>query len=119
MGNPSWGDGYTLSGLLGDINFDETLNIYDAVMLVAIMLGFEDGANLQLHACDTNQDGIIDILDRSKNFDVILFQENWIFSDKEIARGLTHHNIVTLKRSKFRCPIRALMKSNKSDSNPK
>ena len=63
MGNPSWGDGYTLSGLLGDINFDETLNIYDAVMLVAIMLGFEDGANLQVHACDTNQDGIIDIAD--------------------------------------------------------
>ena len=42
------------------------------------------------------------ILNGSRSFDLILFQENWIFSDKEIERGLTHHNIVTLKRSKFR-----------------
>jgi len=63
MGNPSWADGYTLSGLLGDINFDELLNIYDAVMLVAIMMDYEDGNEFQLHACDTNQDGVIDIED--------------------------------------------------------
>ena len=50
MGNPSWAAGYTLSGLLGDINFDEVLNIYDAVMLVAIMLADEDGTEFQLYA---------------------------------------------------------------------
>ena len=42
VGGPSWASGYTLSGLLGDVNFDEGINIYDAVMLVAIMLEFED-----------------------------------------------------------------------------
>ena len=63
VGSPSWALGYTLSGLLGDVNFDEGLNVYDAVMLVAIMLGLEDGNEFQLYACDTNQDGAIDIED--------------------------------------------------------
>ena len=71
MGGTQWVDGFTISGNLGDINFDENLNIYDAVMLVAIMLGNEFGTNLQLNACDTNQDGVINIEDV-----VLLFQ--WI-----------------------------------------
>ena len=84
MGNPSWADGYTLSGLLGDINFDESLNIYDAVMLVAIMLAHEDGSELQLHACDTNQDGVIDIEDI-----VLLIQ--WILDiDGNLRAALSH-----------------------------
>ena len=33
------------------------------VMLVAIMLMNETGTDLQLNACDTNQDGIINIED--------------------------------------------------------
>ena len=69
IGNPSWVDGYTLSGILGDVNFDETLNIYDAVMLVALMLQHESGTELQLEACDTNQDGVVDIGDI-----ILLFQ---------------------------------------------
>ncbi len=72
MGGPSWLDGYNLSGSLGDINFDEVLNIYDAVMLVAIMLTHEEGTALQLEACDTNQDGIIDIEDIVLLFEWIL-----------------------------------------------
>ena len=84
MGGPQWVDGFTISGNLGDVNFDENLNIYDAVMLVAIMLGNEDGTDLQLNACDTNQDGIIDIEDV-----VLLFQ--WIleidFSSRSILTG--------------------------------
>jgi len=84
MGNPSWADGYTLSGLLGDINFDEVLNIYDAVMLVAIMLAHEDGTEFQLHACDTNQDGVIDIEDI-----VLLIQ--WILDiDGNLRTALSH-----------------------------
>jgi len=63
VGGASWASGYTLSGLLGDVNFDEVLNIYDAVMLVAIMLEFEDGNEFQFYACDTNQDGVLDIED--------------------------------------------------------
>ena len=72
MGSPQWVDGYTISGILGDINFDEHLNIYDAVMLVAIMLMNETGTDLQLNACDTNQDGIINIEDVVLLFEWIL-----------------------------------------------
>lgn len=62
-GSPSWVDGHSLSGILGDINFDESINIYDAVMLVSIMLGYEVGSPLQVYASDINQDGSIDIID--------------------------------------------------------
>jgi len=88
MGGPSWVDGYTLSALLGDVNFDEILNIQDAVMLVAIMLNHEQGTELQLNSCDINQDGVIDIEDI-----VLLFQ--WILdidvnSRSEISTGQYH-----------------------------
>ncbi|MFL2983651.1 MAG: LamG-like jellyroll fold domain-containing protein [Candidatus Neomarinimicrobiota bacterium] len=88
MGSPSWVDGYTLSALLGDINFDEELNIYDAVMLVAIMLNHEQGSELQLNSCDVNQDDVIDIEDI-----VLLFQ--WILDDgtnyrRQIINGEYH-----------------------------
>ena len=85
VGDPSWSDGYTLSSLLGDINFDELINVYDAVMLVAIMLNHEQGTELQMNSCDTNQDGVIDIEDI-----VLLFE--WILdldmsSRREISSG--------------------------------
>ena len=72
MGGPQWVDGFTISGILGDVNFDENLNIYDAVMLVAIMLGVENGTDLQLNACDTNQDGLVNIEDVVLLFEWIL-----------------------------------------------
>lgn len=62
-GSPVWVDGHSLSGTLGDINFDESIDIYDAVMLVTLMLGYETGSPLQIHASDINQDGSIDIID--------------------------------------------------------
>ena len=58
-----WASGYSLSGLIGDINFDEVLNVYDAVMLVAIMLGNENANQYQQYACDSNQDGSLTIED--------------------------------------------------------
>ena len=58
-----WASGYSLSGLIGDINFDEVLNVYDAVMLVAIMLGNESANQYQFYACDSNQDGSLTIED--------------------------------------------------------
>ena len=72
IGDPSWSDGYTLSSLLGDINFDELINVYDAVMLVAIMLNHEQGTDSQMNSCDTNQDGVIDIEDIVLLFEWIL-----------------------------------------------
>jgi hypothetical protein len=93
MGNPSWADGYTLSGLLGDINFDEVLNIYDAVMLVAIMLAHEDGTEFQLHACDTNQDGVIDIED------IVLLIQLILDIDGNLRTALSHGNYSLNNRS--------------------
>tara|TARA_Y100001934_G_C12373851_1_gene787986 strand:+ start:132 stop:1571 length:1440 start_codon:yes stop_codon:yes gene_type:complete len=72
MGGASWANGHTLAAILGDVNFDEVLNIYDAVMIVAIMLGNEEAPALQLNLCDTNQDGIIDIEDIVLLFEWIL-----------------------------------------------
>ena len=63
VGNPLWTDGISVNGSLGDINYDETLNIYDAVQLVAIYLDNSLGNDQQLILCDTNQDNIIDIDD--------------------------------------------------------
>ena len=33
IGGPEWVDGVTMNSILGDINFDEVLNVYDAVQL--------------------------------------------------------------------------------------
>ena len=80
LGNPTWADGYNLSGLSGDLNFDDVLNIYDTVILAAIMLGMEDGTDIQINTADTNQDGIIDIADL-----VLLIQ--WILDIDGHARS--------------------------------
>ena len=88
MGDPIWADGYTLSALMGDINFDELLNIYDAVMLVAIMLNHEQGTELQLNSCDINQDGVIDIEDIVLLFEWIL--EIDVGSRMDISTGEYH-----------------------------
>ena len=63
IGGPEWVDGFTMNSILGDINFDEVLNIYDAVQLVSILLDNALANEQQLNACDTNQDGLIDISD--------------------------------------------------------
>ena len=94
VGGPLWSSGYTLSGLLGDIDFDEQLNIYDAVMLVAIMLGNEDGNEYQLYAGDTNQDGDIDVAD------VVLLMQ-WILgidisNRDQISEGDYYHDKNTI-----------------------
>ena len=76
-----WASGYSLSGLIGDINFDEALNVYDAVMLVAIMLGNENANQFQQYACDSNQDGSLTIED------VVLLMQ-WILDIDITARSL-------------------------------
>lgn len=81
-----WSSGYSLSGLLGDVNFDDVLNIYDAVMLVTVMLGSEAVNESQLYACDSNQDGTIDIED------VILLMQ-WILEiDRNLYSTVTNAN---------------------------
>ena len=82
-GSPQWVDGFSTNSNLGDINFDEMLNIYDAVQLVMILLNNNSGNDQQLIACDTNEDGIIDINDV-----VLLIQ--WILN-----LDFTHRSLIS------------------------
>ena len=49
--------------LLGDINFDESIDVLDIVLIVNIILGVLEPSDLQFNASDINFDGVINILD--------------------------------------------------------
>lgn len=51
------------SFILGDLNFDELLNIQDVILLVNIVLGSIDPETNQFNAGDMNEDGLLNILD--------------------------------------------------------
>ena len=63
---------------------------------------------------DKPKERIPDILNRSKNFDIILLQENWIFSNEEIAEKLDGYEIIVSNKSKFKNPIKWLLNPNGS-----
>ena len=92
-----WSSGYTLSGLLGDINFDGLMNVYDAVMLVAIMLGNEEGNEYQLYACDANQNGAIDIEDIVLLMQWILEIERSSYQSITDAQFQKYANFIAIK----------------------
>ena len=56
-------------------------------MLVAIMLNHEQGTELQMNSCDTNQDGVVDIEDI-----VLLFE--WILDLDMNSRKFLVGNII-------------------------
>ena len=49
--------------LNGDVYFDENINIQDIILVVGQILGNINLDNTQISQADTNNDGIIDILD--------------------------------------------------------
>jgi hypothetical protein len=51
------------SPLLGDINCDGSIDIFDITILVEIVLGMSDSYEYQIWASDANADGNIDIFD--------------------------------------------------------
>lgn len=67
-----------------------------------------------IFAGDKPKERIPEILNKSKNFDIILMQENWIFSSEEIAQELDDYNVVTSNKSKFKNPIKCLLNPNGS-----
>lgn len=93
VGNPLWTDGISVSGNLGDINYDEVLNIYDAVQLVAIYLDNSLGNDQQLILCDINQDGSIEI-------DDIVLLITWIL-DIDNVHQIRNYNFSFFKESNF------------------
>ena len=59
--------------ILGDINFDEIINVLDIVMLVNIILGVNQNIDSDTsNAADLNQDGFIDILDVVLTVNIVL-----------------------------------------------
>jgi len=49
--------------IIGDINFDASIDILDVVLIVNIILGIFDPSESQSIAADLNFDGVINILD--------------------------------------------------------
>ena len=56
---------------LGDVNFDNEINILDVVLMVSFILG-EPTDEYELSASDINQDGILNILDVVALISIIL-----------------------------------------------
>ena len=63
---------------------------------------------------DKPKERIPNILDKSKQFDIILLQENWIFSNEEISQELDGYEIMVSDKSKFKNPIKCLLNPNGS-----
>ena len=79
FGAPAWVPGVGGEVMLGDINMDSELDILDAVMMVAIIVGLETGTEYQQDACDANEDGTLDVLD-------VVLVISWILAD-DLERG--------------------------------
>ena len=60
---------YTI--ILGDVNFDNEINILDVVLMVSFILG-EPTDEYELSAADINQDGLLNILDIVSLINIIL-----------------------------------------------
>ena len=76
----------------GDINFDETINIQDVILLVGEIIGSYNFNDNEFNAADTNGDNIIDILDIVDVINKILnpqdaawnFEEQWTGNESYI-----------------------------------
>ena len=57
---------------LGDINFDDSIDVLDVVLIVNIILDILEPYAFQLLACDLNQDGLVNVLDVVQIVNIIL-----------------------------------------------
>ena len=58
--------------LPGDVNFDETVNILDIILVANIVLGALDPSQAEWNAANVNGDGIVNILDIIAIINIIL-----------------------------------------------
>jgi hypothetical protein len=64
LGNTQFGDCISLSnGLLGDLTSDGLINVTDIVVLVNIILGYDNATPAQQFAGDLNNDGLLNVTD--------------------------------------------------------
>ena len=60
--------------ILGDVNFDSSLDVIDIVLLVSYIVGSSEFNQNQIIASDFNEDDSIDILDTITLINIILNQ---------------------------------------------
>ena len=65
-------DSFESGVILGDINFDISLNVQDVILLVGIILMDYEPNDFQIYAGDVNIDSLIDILDIIQLVNIIL-----------------------------------------------
>ena len=58
--------------MIGDINFDSSIDVLDVVLIVNIILGVLDPTDVQLIAADLNSDNVVNILDVVQIVNIIL-----------------------------------------------
>ena len=58
--------------MLGDVNFDGSLNVIDIVLVVNFILGISDLVDAQIVLSDINADNTVDILDVVSMVNIIL-----------------------------------------------
>ena len=61
-----------ISALLGDLNFDNTIDVLDVVLLVNFVLESTYPSDLEFSAGDINQDGVLNVLDVVQVVNLIL-----------------------------------------------
>ena len=62
----------SLNTNLGDVNFDNQINIVDIVIMVNFILGVTQPTNEEFNVSDVNQDGQLNIMDLVENISTIL-----------------------------------------------
>ena len=78
------------------------------------MLSFNIHAITPIFSGDHPKKRIIEILDKADNFDIIFFQENWIFKNSKLKNSLHHHNIFSSNISKYPTLIKSMINPNGS-----
>ena len=79
------------------LNFDDQINIFDTVILSALILGTEQGNEAQIQASDINQDGTLDIADLILLIEWILDMDPTFTTAIENANYLVNNNNVIIE----------------------
>ena len=72
MNSSAYYEEILISTLLGDINFDNQIDILDIVSLVNFIIGVDNPTSLEFTASDYNVDGLLNVLDIVQIIDIIL-----------------------------------------------
>tara|TARA_B100001113_G_scaffold278563_1_gene233256 strand:+ start:3105 stop:4856 length:1752 start_codon:yes stop_codon:yes gene_type:complete len=84
---------------LGDVNFDNQINIIDIVIMVNFILGLTQPTDEEFIAADVNEDGQLNILDLTTNISNILNSSNNLSIPVIKKVGITQKNkVITINK---------------------